>query len=52
MSLDQQYALGIELEATKIMLASVRQTNLRRAAARYCREAQSLRRQLCEGPLT
>jgi hypothetical protein len=46
MSLNQQYATAIALEATLIMVAATKPTNLRNTAAYYCREAQSLRRQL------
>lgn len=46
MSLDAQYAAQIALEATLIMVAATKATNLRNTAAYYCREAQSLRRQI------
>jgi hypothetical protein len=46
MSLDQQYALGISLASTTIMIAALKQTNMKRTAAYHCREAQSLRRQI------
>ena len=46
MSLDAQYAAQIALEATLTMIAATKATNLRNTAAYYCREAQSLRRQI------
>ena len=46
MQLDAHYAAQIALEATLIMVAATKATNLRKTAAFYCREAQALRRQL------
>lgn len=46
MSLNQQYAAEISLAATLIMVAATKPTNLHRTCAYYCREAQSLRRQI------
>jgi hypothetical protein len=44
--LDTSYAAQIALEATLIMVAATKSTNLRNTAAYYCREAQTLRRQI------
>jgi hypothetical protein len=48
MNNDQAYALSIALEASLIMVASLKQTNFKRTAAYHCRQAQAIRRQIRE----